>query len=89
MTTLELTKTLNDERLAAFLPLIASVWEDGHLTELEMAAGWGGVMRTPGVDLRCKEALQSWLDPAHPPSTEDLAALRAHVSGSLVGTPSI
>ena len=26
MTTLELTKTLNDERLAPFLPLLASVW---------------------------------------------------------------
>lgn len=36
MTTLELA--LNDERLAPFLPLVASVWEDGQLTELEIAA---------------------------------------------------
>lgn len=85
MTTMELTASLNDERLAPFLPLIASVWEDGDLTDLEIAAVCLAVLRRPGVDLSCKEALQRWLDPAHPPSVGDLAALEAHVARALLG----
>ncbi len=88
MKTLELTETLNDERLTPLLPLIVSVWENGHLTELEIAAVCMAVIRTPGVDLGCKEALQYWLDPAHPPSGENLAALRAHISRSPLGASS-
>jgi hypothetical protein len=84
MTTLDLAETLNDERLIPLFPLIASVWEDGELTDLEIAAVCLAVIRRPGVDLGCKEALQHWLDPAHPPSVEDLEALRAHISRSSV-----
>jgi hypothetical protein len=80
MTTLELAETLNDERLAPFLPLIESVWADGDPTDLEIAAVCMEVIQRPGIDLSCKEALQHWLDPAHPPTTEDLAALRARIT---------
>lgn len=80
MTTMELTASLNDERLAPFFPLIASVWEDGDLTDLEIAAVCLAVLRRPGSGLSCKEALQRWLDPAYPPSVGELAALRAHVA---------
>ena len=80
MTTLERTETLNDERLAPFLPLIESVWENGDLTDLEIAAVCMEVIQSPGVDLSCKEALQHWLDPAHPPTPEDFAALRARIT---------
>ncbi len=89
MTTLELAETLNDERLAPFLPLIDSVWEDGDLTDLEIAAVCMEVIQRPGVDLSCKEALQHWLDPAHPPTAEDLAALRVRIDKAPVGTTTI
>jgi hypothetical protein len=84
MTTIELADSLNDERMATFLPLIASVWEDGDLTDVEIAAVCLAVIRRPAVDLTCKEALRRWLDPAHPPSAGDLAALRAHLAHVLV-----
>ena len=38
MMTMDLAESLNDERMAAFLPLIASVWEDGDPTDIEIAA---------------------------------------------------
>ncbi len=80
MTTLERTETLNDESLAPFLPLIESVWENGDLTDLEIAAVCMEVIQSPGVDLSCKEALQHWLDPAHPPTPGDFAALTARIT---------
>lgn len=86
MTTLELAETLNDERLVPFLPLIDSVWEDGDLTDLEIAAVCMEVIQRPDVDLSCKEALQHWLDPVHPPTAEDLAALRTRIDKAPVGT---
>ncbi len=80
MTTLELAEALNDERLAPFLPLIESVWADGDLTDLEIAAVCMEVIQRPDLDLSCKEALQHWLDPAQPPTTEGLAALRERIT---------
>ncbi len=80
MTTMELAESLNDERMAPFLPMIASVWEDGDLTDVEIAAVCLAVIRRPGVDLTCREALQRWLDPVHAPSAGDLAALKAHIA---------
>ncbi len=76
MTTLKLTRTLGDERLAPFLPLIDSVWKDGDVTDLQIAAVCLALLRTPGIDVSCKEALEHWLDPEHPPTKQDLAALR-------------
>lgn len=38
MTTIELTESLEDERLAPILPLIAEVWRDGEPSDLEVAA---------------------------------------------------
>ncbi|MFH1330812.1 MAG: hypothetical protein ABIJ48_09220 [Actinomycetota bacterium] len=79
MTTLELTQTLDDERLAALLPLIDAVWEDGELTDLEIAAVCMALLRHPGVDVGCNEALGRWLDPHHPPTTGEIEALRARL----------
>jgi hypothetical protein len=81
MKTLNLSDTLDDERLAPFLPLIVSVWEDGELSDIEIAAVCMAVIQDPGVDLTCKEALERWLDPNHPPAADDLDAVRAHIAG--------
>jgi hypothetical protein len=80
MKTLNLTGTLDDERLAPLLPLVASVWEDGELSDLEIAAVCMAVIQNPEVDLSCKEALRHWLDPNHPPSAHDLEDLNARIS---------
>ena len=79
MKTLNLADTLDDERLVPFLPLIASVWEDGELSDIEIAAVCMAVIQNPEVDLTCKEALERWLDPNNPPSTRDLDALNARI----------
>jgi hypothetical protein len=84
MTTLELTKTLDDERLSPFLPLISEVWEDGTLTDLEIAAVCMALIRHPHTDLSCNSALQGWLDPAHPPTVRDLEALRERIEQGAV-----
>lgn len=75
-----LAATLEDERLAPFLPLIASVWEGGEPSDIEIAAVCMAVIQDPRVDLTCREALESWLDPRHPPSAHDLDVLRAHLA---------
>ena len=80
MKTLNLADTLDDERLVPFLPLIASVWEDGELSDIEIAAVCMAVIQNPEVDLTCKEALERWLDPSNPPSTRDLDALNARIA---------
>lgn len=82
MKTLNLADTLHDERLAPFLPLVVSVWEDGELSDLEIAAVCMAVIQDPHVDLSCREALERWLNPNHPPSAEDLDALRAHITNT-------
>jgi hypothetical protein len=82
MKTLNLSDTLKDERLAPFLPLVAAVWEDGELSDLEIAAVCMAIIQDPEVDLSCKEALQHWLDPNHPPSADDLHALNSQIASS-------
>lgn len=79
MKTLNLVETLNDKRLIPFPPLIASVWEDGELNDLEIAAVCMAVIQDPAVDLTCKEALEHWLDPNHPPSAHELDVLHARI----------
>ncbi|MFO7549728.1 MAG: hypothetical protein R6X29_12790 [Acidimicrobiia bacterium] len=88
MTTTELARSLADERLAPFLPLIAEAWEDGDPTDLEIAAICLAVLRKPGIDLTCREALESWLDPTRPPAAGDLAVLRAHLAATATGPAS-
>ena len=82
MTTQNLAATLEDERLAPFLPMIASVWQHGEPSDLEIAALCMAVIQDPRIDLTCKEALERWLDPNHPPSAGDLDALRTHLTSS-------
>jgi len=81
MKTLSLADTLEDQRLAPLLPLVASVWDDGEPSDIEIAAVCLAVIQNSELDLSCKEALQRWLDPSQPPSADDLDALRARIAG--------
>jgi len=83
MKILTLADTLHDERLVPFLPMLSAVWADGHLTDLEIAAVCMALTRRPEIDLSCKEALQHWLDPANPPTANDLEALRSRIRQSV------
>lgn len=83
MTAPDLIETLTDERLAPLLPLVDAVWDNGTPSDIEIAAVCMAVLRIQGIDLTCKEALRHWLDPENPPSSQDLAALHAHVTASL------
>lgn len=79
MTSHELADTLDDRRLDPLLPLIEAVWRDGDLTDLEIAAVCMAVVRHPHLGLSCREALGAWLDPGHPPTPEELEALRVRL----------
>jgi len=79
MKTLTLADTLDDERLAPFLPMLSAAWADGELTDIEIAAVCMELTRRPEIDLSCKEALQHWLDPDNPPNANDLDALKTQI----------
>jgi hypothetical protein len=63
MTTNE-TPAKNSADIDAFMPLVASAWKEGELTDLELAAVCLEIMRDPSLDLTCKETLDRWLDSA-------------------------
>ncbi|MEM7416920.1 MAG: acyl-CoA dehydrogenase [Gemmatimonadota bacterium] len=62
--------------LVPFLPLVAAVWSDGVLSDEERAALEDHVLASDAFDDDTRDALAPWIDPAHPPDTESLAALR-------------
>jgi len=76
MTTSSGTRTPDDQSLAALLPLIASSWESGDLTDVEIAAVCMALIRDPGIDVSCKEALQRSLE-AYSPVAQELQAWAA------------
>lgn len=56
------TPTARNTDLDAFLPLVASAWSEGDLSDLELAAVCLEIMRDPNLDLSCRETLRQWLD---------------------------
>jgi hypothetical protein len=57
--------------LDAFLPLVASAWNEGELSDLELAAVCLEIIRDPSLDLSCRDTLRQWLN-----SSDRQAALR-------------
>jgi len=74
------TTALTDQRLTELLPLISEAWDDGELTDVEIAAVCMALLRNPDIDLSCREALHEWLDPDDPPTEQDLQALRSRLA---------
>jgi hypothetical protein len=56
------TPTVRNADLDVFLPLVASAWNEGELSDLELAAVCLEIMRDPSLDLSCRETLRQWLD---------------------------
>ncbi len=71
----DLVRTLDDARLAPFLPIIYLAWADGDLSDDEIEALCDMVAAADGVDFDCKQEFNAWLDPADPPSPVELNRL--------------
>lgn len=56
-----------------FMPLVASAWKEGELSDLELAAVCLEIIRDPDLDLGCRETLQQWLA-----SSDGQAVIRSH-----------
>jgi hypothetical protein len=56
------TPTARTEDLDAFLPLVASAWNEGELSDLELAAVCLEIIRDPSLNLSCRDTLRQWLD---------------------------
>ncbi len=80
MTTVELEESLNDERLADVLPLIARAWADGSPTDLDIAAICMEIIRNQSIGISCRQALHHWFDQTRPPSPTDLGELRRRLT---------
>lgn len=61
------TRSLEDPQLQPYLPLLYLAWADGDLTAREIDE----LHREVG------EPARPWLDPAHPPTAEEMSLLRA------------
>ena len=64
MTTAQHTAPLDKDRNATFM--MASLWEDGSLSDLEIAAVCLAIVSDPRHDMTCKEALRHWLEQNQP-----------------------
>jgi len=66
-----------------FLPLIASAWKEGELSDLQLAAVCLEIIQDPTLDLSCRETLQQWLD-----SSDGQAMIRTRTSDDRLATAS-
>jgi len=69
------TNIAQNTDLDEFRPLVASAWNEGELSDLELAAVCLEIMRNPALDLSCRETLDRWLD-----SSDGHAMVRSQVS---------
>jgi acyl-CoA oxidase len=60
-------------------PLVLAAWEDNHLTPAELLAIRGELEQGPWLDEPARSVLRSWLEPASPPTPQELRALERHV----------
>ncbi len=67
------SRSVNDPDLLPFLPFIYLAWSDGELREAEVVA-IGEEMSAAGLDDEYRLAFDGWLDPANPPSPNELSA---------------
>ena len=63
---------LEDPQIRPFLPILHLAWSDGDLTDDELRAVRERVSASPWLDAKARTQLESWLDPAAPPSPATL-----------------
>jgi len=75
------THTFHNADNDSFLPLIASAWKEGELSDLQLAAVCLEIIQDPNLNLSCRETLQQWLD-----SSVGQASIRSHTSDDHLAT---
>lgn len=73
--------------LLPYLPMIYVAWADGDLQPAEIRAICSRLEATEGLDAKCRELLDDWLDPDRPPTAADLAALLATLRSAAASLP--
>ncbi|MEJ2084288.1 MAG: acyl-CoA dehydrogenase family protein [Acidobacteriota bacterium] len=66
---------LLDSSLRPFLPMLYVAWADGELTDGEIDSLCSRLKAIQGMDRSQRQALERWLDPHDPPTSEELGAL--------------
>ena len=74
-----LEAVLESQRLAPMLPLLYSAWLDGELEPEELDALETELVSLDRLSPAEKAAISAWLEPASPPSAQDLAELESHL----------
>lgn len=69
------TALLEDPELRPFLPLLFIAWSDGDLEPAEFATFEQHIKEMPWLRPAARIALQAWLDPDRPPSSEEMDTL--------------
>lgn len=64
-----------DRPLLPFLPMVYVAWADGELSPGEIGVVRRRARDHGGLDEACRQRLDAWLDPAHPPAARELAAM--------------
>jgi acyl-CoA oxidase len=67
---------LDDPQLRPFLPLLYVAWADGDLADGDRAVVAERLAHQPWLRPAARTALTAWLDPAHPPTACELAAVK-------------
>ncbi len=81
------THTAGNADLDAFLPLVASAWSEGELSDLELAAVCLEIIRDPSLDLSCRETLRQWLDSSEGQARLDSSEIPTSRSASSTQLP--
>ncbi len=66
----------NEPEILPFLPMVYVAWADGHLSPAEMHRIRGTIRQREWLTLDQMEVLDRWLDPAEPPTPDELCDLR-------------
>ncbi len=81
------TPTAHNADLDSFLPLVASAWSEGELSDIELAAVCLEIMRDPELDLSCRETLRQWLDSSDGQARLNTNEIQASSSSSAILLP--
>ncbi|MGN6104876.1 MAG: acyl-CoA dehydrogenase family protein, partial [Kofleriaceae bacterium] len=71
---------LDDPQLRPFAPVLYVAWSDLDLDDAERAHVLARVGAQPWLRPAARAAIRAWIDPARPPSREELARLRALIA---------
>jgi acyl-CoA oxidase len=77
----------NDPELLPFLPMVYVAWADGVLSREEMVSISDGFQGAGDLPEDSSRILESWLEPASPPSAAQLAQLRERIREAAARIP--